>query len=64
MSNVTRLYQTLPDLITPGFSAVSAVPRSARHSMAMPVAFAVRPGYGRSEPSACSWSHAASLGGA
>lgn len=46
MSNVSRLYRTLPDLITPGYSAVSAVPRFVRRSTATPAGYAAPRGCG------------------
>ncbi len=47
MSNVGRLYQTLPTLIKPGFSAVNAKRRLCRRSTAIPAACAALPGSGR-----------------
>ena len=47
MSNVDRLYQTVPNLLKHGYSAVNARRRFAGRCTGTPAACAARPGCGR-----------------
>jgi fructokinase len=47
MSNVERLYKTVPHLVKIGFSAVSVKPRSAKRCTVTPAVYVARHGCGR-----------------